>query len=312
MKKANKVFSTYFKQFFKDLSKIISQGEITQNSIIIAYYMLFSIFPIIIIVGNILPLFQINAKPLTEYLNLILPKQVAEFVIPIISSLLNQHSSGFISFGIIVALWSFSSLINSIRMSMNKIYGVYSQEKGKPWWNYLLSRVITLFVTTLMIIVMILLSLGLAFGKQIVEFLGPILNIDVTWIYKLDSYKWPLVLVMMVILNIYLNYALPNISQFKHVVWPGTIVTVISWGALAYFFGLYLQYFGTKWQNYGIVGTFIVFMLWLNIMALLYLFGVCINATINKLKNGDVSYSRTSFWRAIKNNYLLKSKQNES
>lgn len=306
MKKVGKVSSTYFKQFLKNLSEIISRGEITQNSIIIAYYMLFSIFPIIIIVGNILPLFQINTKPIAEYLSLILPKQVAEFVIPIISSLLNQHSSGFISFGIVVALWSFSSLINSIRMSMNKIYGVYNQEKGKPWWNYLLSRVITLLVTTIMIIVMILLSLGLAFGKQIVEFLGPILNISVIWIYKLDSYKWPLVLVMMVILNIYLNYALPNISQFRHVVWPGTILTVISWGALAYFFGLYLQYFGTNWQNYGIVGTFIVFMLWLNIMALLYLFGVCINATLNKLKNGEVSYSRTSFWKTLKERHLAK------
>ena len=41
--------------FIQLLSKHISQGEINQNSIIIAYYVLLSIFPIIIIIGNVLP-----------------------------------------------------------------------------------------------------------------------------------------------------------------------------------------------------------------------------------------------------------------
>lgn len=57
--------------FIQLLSKHISQGEINQNSIIIAYYVLLSIFPIIIIIGNVLPLFSIDTKPIARYLELI-------------------------------------------------------------------------------------------------------------------------------------------------------------------------------------------------------------------------------------------------
>ena len=57
-------------EFFQLLSKYISQGEINQTSIIIAYYVLLSIFPIIIIIGNVLPLLNIDTEPIARYLEL--------------------------------------------------------------------------------------------------------------------------------------------------------------------------------------------------------------------------------------------------
>lgn len=293
-------------RFLKGVSQAISDGEITQHSIIIAYYVLFSIFPIIIIVGNVLPLFQIDTKPISEYLNLIFPNQVSKFLMPMINTLLSKHSSSILSFGIIVAVWSVSSMINSIRISMNKIYGVHAQEKHEPWWNAVLSRVLTLAVTAFMIILWILVTFVLTFGRQIVEFLAPIFNLHLDWIYKIESYKWPLIILMMLAVNLYLNYFLPNISGLKRVVLPGSIATTIGWSALSYFFGLYLQYFGTKWQNYGIVGTFIVFMLWLNILALILLLGVCINASLYKNKYGQASYTKSSVLSALRHNLRNK------
>ena len=46
------------RRFLTTLSSVVSQGEIFQSSIVIAYYILFSIFPIVIIVGNALPWFH--------------------------------------------------------------------------------------------------------------------------------------------------------------------------------------------------------------------------------------------------------------
>lgn len=293
-------------RFFKGVSQAISDGEITQHSIIIAYYVLFSIFPIIIIVGNVLPLLKIDTKPISEYLNLIFPSQVSAFLMPLITSLLSKHSGSILSFGIIVAVWSVSSMINSIRISMNKIYGIHAQEKHEPWWNAVLSRVLTLAVTALMIILWILVTFVLTFGRQIVEFLAPIFNLHLDWIYKVESYKWPLIILMMLAVNLYLNYFLPNIDGLKRVVLPGTIVTTIGWSALSYFFGLYLQYFGTKWQNYGIVGTFIIFMLWLNILALILLLGVCVNASLYRNKYGEASYTKSSVLSALRRNLRNK------
>ena len=286
--------------FIKGFSKAVSSGEITQHSIIIAYYVLFSIFPIIIIVGNILPLFQIDTGPIADYLSLILPSQVSQFLMPMISSLLSKHSGGILSLGIIVAIWSFSGLINSVRIAMNKIYGVHLQEKHEPWWNAIVSRILTLAITALMIFLWTLLTLVLTFGRQIVEFLAPIFQLHLDWIYKIESYKWPLIITMMLIVNIYLNYFLPNISGVKRVVFPGAIWTTIGWSALSYFFGLYLKSFGTKWQNYGIVGTFIVFMLWMNISSLIFLIGICINSSLNTIKYGTAHYTKASVLSALR------------
>ena len=72
IKKEEQDFPTFWKKF----TKIFSRGEITQNSIIIAYYVLLSIFPIIIIAGNLLPLLNIDTAPISRYLAVVFPSEV--------------------------------------------------------------------------------------------------------------------------------------------------------------------------------------------------------------------------------------------
>lgn len=294
MKAVIKKLPKRLQHFSIAFSRVFSQGEITQNSIIIAYYLLFSIFPIIILIGNILPLFNIDTRPIAQYLQYILPSEVSSFVLPIINTLLKTHSSGFISFGIILAIWSFSGLINSIRIAMNRIYGVHNKEKGQPWWYTIISRTLSFWLTALMVLLFEAVIFVLTFGRQIMEFLAPIFNFSLKWVNRIESYRWPGIILMLLVIIFYLYYVLPNIRTKKRTVWPGALTTMISWLALSYFFGIYMRYFGTRWQNYGIVGSFIIFMLWLNIIALLFLFGVCLNASIDLLKYGPAKYGRNS------------------
>lgn len=104
MKNGKNHFGLKIGQFISTLRTTLSQGEIFASSIIIAYYILFSIFPIIIIIGNVLPLFHIDTAPIAEYLNLVFPDQVSKFIMPIINSLLKTTSTGYISFGIVLSL----------------------------------------------------------------------------------------------------------------------------------------------------------------------------------------------------------------
>lgn len=269
----------------------MGEGEIVQSAIVIAYYILFSIFPIIIIVGNVLPLFHIDTAPIADYLSLIFPDQVSDFIMPIINSLLKSNSTGYISFGIVFAIWSFSNLVNAVRIGMNRLYGVHEIELKLSFLSFLWTRSITVFFTTLMIIAFTAVSLVMIFGQQILEFLRPIFSFSVGEIKKIFSYKYPVVILMMIIAVAYLNYVLPNIKWKKKTIWPGVFVTVIGWLALSYLFGFYLRNFPISWENYGIVGTFIIFMLWLNIAALLLLFGTSVNAAITRCRYGKLEYS---------------------
>ena len=88
----------------------------------------------------------------------------------------------------------------------------------------------------------------------------------------------------MIIAVAYLNYVLPNIKLKKRKIWPGVFVTVLGWIILSFGFSFYLHNFPISWENYGIIGTFIIFMLCLYLSAMMLLFGTSINATIVRLK----------------------------
>lgn len=280
-----------FGRFYKCFSEVLGQGEIFQSSIVIAYYILFSIFPIIIIVGNVLPLFHIDTAPIADYLSLVFPDTVSDFIMPIINSLLKNNSTGYISFGIVIAVWSFSNLVNAIRIGMNRLYGVHAIELKLSFLSFLWTRSFTVLLTALMIIVFTAISLAMIFGQQVLEFLRPIFSFSVGEIKKIFSYRYPVVIIMMVVAVAYLNFVLPNIKLRKRIIWPGVGLTVLGWWALSYLFGFYLHNFPISWENYGIVGTFIIFMLWLNIISLLLLLGTSINATVTRMKYGQLEYS---------------------
>lgn len=291
MEKKENQLKNKFVQFILTLRTTLSQGEIFDSSIIIAYYILFSIFPIIIIIGNVLPLFHIDTAPIAKYLNIVFPDQVSSFIMPIVNSLLKTTSTGYMSFGIVLAIWSFSNLVNAIRLGENRLYGVHQIELRLSIINFIWTRVITMVFTALMIIIFTFASIVLVFGQQVLNFLKPITNLPVEEISRVFSYRYPVVLLMMVLAVFYLNYVLPNIKLKKRVVWPGVFATVIGWLALSFLFSFYLHHFPITWENYGIVGTFIIFMLWLNIAAFLFLFGVAVNAAIIHNRVGELEYS---------------------
>lgn len=277
--------------FYKAVSQKFTQGEVLTSAIAIAYYVLFSIFPLIIIIGNILPLFHIDTEPIASYLKLIFPDRIAKFIMPIINSLLKNNSTGYISFGIVLALWSVSSLVNAIRIGMNRIYGVRMVELQQKLLITVWTRSITIILTNLMIISFTLLSLTFIFGQQILEFLRPIFSISIGDLEKVFNYRYPVVIITMLGALYYLNYFLPNIKLKKRVIWPGVFTTLIGWVLLSWLFGFYLHHFHISWENYGIIGTFIIFMLWLNISSILFLIGTCVNAAIVTLNYGEVQYS---------------------
>jgi membrane protein len=277
--------------FARVLSVCLGQGEIIQSAIVIAYYILFSIFPIIIIVGNVLPLFKIDSKPIADYLQLVFPNQVSGFIMPIIDSLLKKKSTGYISFGIVLAVWSFSCLINAIRIGMNRLYGVHLAELRRSFLTFLWNRTLTVILTSIMILVFTAVILIFTFGQQILNLLAPIFHFSLAGVNKILSYRWPVITGMMILGVYYLDFVLPNVKLQRRHVWPGVLLTVAGWLALSSLFGFYLHNFPISWENYGIVGTFIIFMLWLNLASLLLLFGVSINASLDRIKYGPSQYS---------------------
>lgn len=294
---------TWLKKFVQELGLRLGRGEILQSSIIIAYYVLFGFFPLLMIFGNLLPFFHIDSRPIAQYLDFMLPAELSKLVMPIIRTLLYKKSTGSLSFGVIVAVWSFSCLINAIRIGMNRLYGVHQTELHLPMSNFLWTRTITVALTGLLIAVLLVLIFVLTFGNDIIDFLAPIFHFSLRGYETFRSYRWPALIAVLFVADFFLNWLLPNIKVQKRTLWPGVLVTVLGWILLSYGFRLYLHNFNLSWYSYGAVGTFIIFMLWLNVSAIVFLFGTALNAAADRVKYKRIRYSAGRLAEKLRRKY---------
>lgn len=81
-----------------------SDSELT--SVAVAYYWLISIFPLLLVVVNILPYFQIPVGEFLGFMKDVLPPSLYEGVEKIAREVLTQPSTGLLSFSVLSALWS--------------------------------------------------------------------------------------------------------------------------------------------------------------------------------------------------------------
>lgn len=125
--------------FLQSFFKFYQASEIDLTSIAVAYYLLISIFPLLLIVVNILPYFQIPIAEFLEAMEDVLPESLYEVVAKVTRNLLTQPSSGLLSFSILSALWAFSQsmsfltqrritfeyiLIDSVNASMEEAHAL--------------------------------------------------------------------------------------------------------------------------------------------------------------------------------------------
>ncbi len=111
--------TTTFMTFFK-------RSEMSLSSIAVAYYLLLAIFPLGLIIGNILPFLHIDTSGLLSFLSEQLPSDVYRGIEPVINNLLNQRNTGLLSLSVLAGFWTFSRALSALQMLMNKAYEVFN------------------------------------------------------------------------------------------------------------------------------------------------------------------------------------------
>lgn len=293
-------------RFIATTKKRITDSEMGTTSVVVAYYLLLSLFPLIIAFGNILPFLKIDQETVLTYVRQIIPETVYQFIGPAIRNLLTQSSGGLLSLSALAALWSASQSINALQIAMNKAYGVENRK------NFLIVRFFSLVVILLFMIAISGVTIFLGLGQMILEALQPIFNFSGNVIIQFQTLKWPITLVVLFIIMFLIYVIVPNAQLKLKAVIPGTIFATVGWMLLSQVFGIYAKYFATRVSGYQIIGSFIVLMLWLNFAATIIIFGGIINAVVqeyitgNEIKKRQVSTNK--WWIRFKNKFSHKKK----
>ncbi|MEF2722934.1 MAG: YhjD/YihY/BrkB family envelope integrity protein, partial [Limosilactobacillus fermentum] len=132
-----KFIGTKLKRFVTAFAEHFQMAQVTTSAAVLAYYTLLSIFPAVLVVGNLLPMLGLDAKTVLPYLQSAIPSSVYQFIRPIIFDFLRRGSGGILTTGALVALWSTSQGIAAFQRSVNGAYGVAKNQ------NPIINRVLS-------------------------------------------------------------------------------------------------------------------------------------------------------------------------
>jgi membrane protein len=244
----------------------------------LTYYGLLSLFPALIAMVSLIGIFgdpKSTTDSLTEIITEIGPASAAETFKGPIESITESSGSAGIAFvlGIAAALWSASAYIGAFMRASNVIY---ETPEGRPFWKL---RPLQVLVTLAMIVMMTLLAVSLVLTGPVVSAIAEPLGIGSTAVDVWNVAKWPVMVLVFLLMLAILYYASPNVKLrgFKWVT-PGSLVAIVVWIVASALFAFYVSNFGSYDKTYGTLGGMIALLVWFWITNLAILFGHQLNA----------------------------------
>ena len=266
------------------LYKVFWEEDIFSRAAQVAFYLSFSLFPLLLFLVNLFGLILVQADGLRlelfSYLQQIMPRSAYILVQKTILEVSQNSSSGKLTFGFLIALWSASAGMDSLRVALNSVYKI---KETRTWW-------VTKFeslVLTLVVIALFSFVLGIVFyGWGFLSFLLTLVNLPIQSVIILQIIQWiSFVFVLLFTFGLFYNF-LPNQKDYKRK-WfcSGSVTAIILWLLLTNAFRLYLNFFDNYDKTYGSLGAVIILMLWLYLTALVILIGGALNSIVNPPKN---------------------------
>lgn len=247
------------------------RAEVSPNSAELAYFILLSIAPILLVVANVIPFLPITATEVLPYLKTALPPDIYKIVQPMLMDFLSQTRGGVISIGLITSLWSASKAFNATQLVLNDVYGVEERK------NFIIVRVVSFIINLAIVGVVGVIMFAFVFGKQILHLIENILNVKLTFVEEVLSYRWLILLIVLIVVLTLIYTFLPNHGLSFKFALPGALFATIGWLVLSQAFSLYVSFAGGAATGSGAFGVFIILMLWLYLSAIVFLLGAMIN-----------------------------------
>jgi membrane protein len=244
----------------------------------LTYYAVLSLFPALAVLVSLVGMFADPAsvtRVLTDTVSQLGPATAAKtFAGPIHSITASRGTAGVVFVvGVLSALWAASGYVSAFADASNTIYEV---EEGRKFWKL---KPLQLAVTFVLILLTALVALGLVLSGPIVHALGSALGISDTALTVWRYAKWPVMLVLVIVIFGTLYYTSPN-AKLTGVRWVtgGAVVALVMWIVASVVLAIYVANFGSYNKTYGTLAGVIVFLLWLWITNMAILIGAEFNA----------------------------------
>jgi len=254
----------------------INDDEIFGRAAQLSYYFLLALFPLLLVLINLLGYFVQEGTGFRDklliYLSAVMPGSAVTLVRTTLDEISASSGSGKFSLGLLAALWAASNGMGAISQTLNTAYNV---RETRSWWKVrVVSVLLTVALSVLILAALAIVLYGGSIGDAIAYRYGFTHVFTKAW----ELLQWPIALGFVLgTFNLIYNFAPDLTSRQRKWFTPGAVVAVALWLLISFGFRLYLHFFDSYSVTYGSLGALIVLMLWFYLTGVAILIGGEVN-----------------------------------
>lgn len=258
--------------FIKDLVQALADDDVIAYAHQLTLSLIMAFFPFVMFLFTLLAYFNIDSQLVLTSLEGALPAAAYTFIADIIIDVLDKQRGGLLSLAIGLAVYSASGGFRAFMKASNRVLGI--TEQRNIIWRYILSIIwVLLFALTLVVLLVMR-----VFGRHILDLLEHWVTIPMTGLISLLSWLLPLLLIILILTMFYMFGAARRVRFLSAL--PGAVVTTLGWGLFTVVFQYYVDNHAQYSRFYGTLGALIAFLIWLQLISIILLFGVELNSVI--------------------------------
>lgn len=267
-------------EFLNRIWKIITKPEMLVLPGQLSYFFLLGLVPTITLIAYGATFFNISFDFLTNFLTKAFGADVTNLVVPIVS----QVDFSFQFFvALVLGFYAASTGAASIVITSNEMYGV-------PNSSFLRRKIKALIMTFVLVLLLMFLLMIPVFGTKISELVTYVnLNDAITSsiVFAINLMKGPLSWFIIFFLIKIIYTMAPDRDIPSRTNTYGALFTTFGFVLVTMIYSYYINHFAHYANLYGGLAQFVILMVWLYLLAYIFVIGIAINA--QKLeKIGDI------------------------
>ncbi|MFL4359337.1 YihY/virulence factor BrkB family protein [Streptococcus uberis] len=260
-------------------------AEMDLSSIAVAYYLILTVFPLIIIAANIFPYLNIDISDLLSLMKQSLPVDIYKPAAAVVTNIFSKPAGGILGMATVAGLWTMSRSLTSLQKAINKAYGVSEHR------DFLVSHIIGLFISVFILFLLTFVLIFSTFSKATIQLLDRHYHLsdNVTSLFLLLIQPTTIVIIFSGIMVLY--FLLPNVKIRKiRYILPGTFFTAFVMTFMSNMIANYVVHNVERMVDIKAFGSIMIFiiMLWFIFLARILIFGAICNATYQELDQGKL------------------------
>lgn len=252
--------------------------ELADRAAALTYYGVLALFPGLLVLVSLLGVAGESAtRRVLESIKKMTPGPARDVVTSAVEGVQGAGGVGSLLavVGVLAALWSASGYVGAFIRSSN---AVYDMPEGRPVWKVLPVRV---GITVALVVMAGASALIVVFTGDLARRAGSLLGIGDTALTVWSIAKWPVLLLLVIVMIALLFWAAPNTKGpgFRWVT-PGSSLALVIWLLASAGFAVYVANFGSYNRTYGALAGVVVFLVWLWISNIAILLGLEFDAEL--------------------------------